>query len=445
MVAASFRNGRCPFARRLKDEFRLILEMPKMRTLNSMLICLLVAVGAAQPAFAQESSPTVWTNDKGNTLEAEFVRLTENAVVLKRDGKEVSVPLKSLSIDSHYQAIKLANPEAFSKPVPKAEIKVEVPALELPKLEFTAEQILKSPFPQNASVDKFLEIQFRELSAGNFVVLWHALPPKLQADVEEVIVKGHQVVGPATVKQVQILLRDLEIVVRDKKEFIFGLPEVAGLGQFKTQLEKAWPLLEGTVSALARPDNWQPNNFQTGQVASWFAKLNMALAPHILAGFEFAKQVAPPGAVSSLMNVDYQVVSQTANTAEVEFRLGSQPPKKKSLQKVGNIWIDVKEVTDGRKSLEAVKARLAQGAGQELAVAKTALPGLIAAVGGLARANTQEEFNEAVGLLRDMTQGFAKNLGVGAMGGPANSGPGNPGPANQGTGGRRRMSEVQGG
>ncbi len=413
-----------------------------MRIQNQILVCLLIAVWIAHHGSAQESPPTVWTNDKGSALEADFVRMTEDAVVLKlkRDGKEVSVPLTSLSIDSHFQAVKLANPDAFSKPIPKAEIKVAEPELELPKLEFTAEQILKSPFPQNASIDQFIEIVQRELAAGNFLVSWHAMPPKMQTDVEEIIVKGHQVIGPSTVKQVQILLRDLNTIVRDKKEFIFGLPEVSSAAGLKLQLQQQWPLIEGLITALAQEENWQPNNFQPGQVAPWLAKLNMALAPSVLAGLESAKQNLPPGAINSPLDMNYQVLSQTATTAEVEITRGKTPPAKKSFQKVGNVWIDTQEATDFRKAVDAAKAKLAQGAPPELVMARTALTGVIAAVGGLARANTQEEFNEAVGLLRDMTKGLAQNVGLGAPGGLGAGGPPNQGPA-----GRRRPGDMQGG
>ncbi len=119
------------------------------------------------------------------------------------------------------QAVKLGNPAAFSKPVPKAEIETVV-TFKLPELNLSMNEMLKSPFTTGTSIEQFLAIVKREVAAGNFMVAWHALPPKIQADSQEVLVKAFAVVGPSTIKQIQILLRDLNTIVQEKKEFIFN-------------------------------------------------------------------------------------------------------------------------------------------------------------------------------------------------------------------------------
>jgi hypothetical protein len=173
------------------------------------------------------------------------------------DGREAKVGLSSLSLDSHLQAVKLANPAAFSKPLPKAEIKQEI-KVEIPELSLNVDEMLRSPFPSNPTIEQFLDILQREHAAGNFFVDWHAIPPKMQSDIEDLVVKSVEVVGPTTVNQIRILLRDLNTIVQDKQEFILAHPMVASQPQLVAQLEKHWPLLTGTVGAFTQEGPVEP-------------------------------------------------------------------------------------------------------------------------------------------------------------------------------------------
>ena len=105
-----------------------------------------------------EPAPTTWTNDKGVPIEAEFVKMTDEGVVLRfaPDGREAAVPINRLSIDSIYQAVRLANPSAFSKPVPKAEVIPEGPVL--PEFNMTVEDLLQNPYSESTSLEDYLEI-----------------------------------------------------------------------------------------------------------------------------------------------------------------------------------------------------------------------------------------------------------------------------------------------
>jgi hypothetical protein len=378
---------------------------------------------SGQPAEeADQPAPTTWTSNKGLAVEAEFVRMTDEAVVLKmkRDGKEATVPLASLSIESIYQAVRLANPEAFSKPVPKAEVKPEI-TIELPQLNLDVNELLKSPFASNTDIQRFLQILERAPQEGNFLVAWHALPPKMQADIEELIVKGYQVLGPTTVKQIQMLLHDLDKVLRDKQQFIKGLPQIQANPLVAEQIDQNLPLLASFVAGLAKDEHWQSSNFQTGSVPRWLANLNVDLAPAVLAAIEALKANLPEGIASTIGNPSFNIVSQKADSAEVEVSLPGRPPQKSTFQKVGNIWINVPQMNQLRVNLDAAKEKLASGATQEVGLLRTSLGGIIAVVGGLARANTQAEFEEAVNQLQAIGEGLNQSLGLQSAG---NSPPG---------------------
>ena len=351
--------------------------------------------------------------------------MTDDAVVLKikRDGKEATVPLTSLSIDSIYQAVRLANPEAFAKPVPKAEVKPKF-TLELPEFNLTVEDLLKSPFTSPTSIEQFLQTLERLPKEGNFISGWHALPPKMQTDVEDLIVKGHQVLGTATVKQMQILLNDLNTILNEKQQYILGVPAIAANPLFTEELEKNLLLAGMLFEGLAQEQHWQPSNFQKGNVTRWMAQLNVDLAPVILASMEAFSSQLPPGLPNPMAATNFNIVSQTADTAEVEVNNPMLPQATKmSYQKVGNIWINVPAMNQMRESIDAANAKLATGATQEVGMIKTTLSGIIAAVGGLARANSQEEFNQAVELLQTIGAGLGSSMNLGAGAGRPN-GPG---------------------
>ncbi len=379
------------------------------------------SASTAQVPDAEQPAPTTWASNKGVEVEADFVRMTDDAVVLKlkRDGKETTVPLTALSINSIYQAVRLANPEGFSKPVPKAEIKPKV-TFNLPELNLSVEELLKSPFLGNTSIEQFLQTVDRLPREGNFVSAWHAMPPKMQTDVEDLIVKGHQVLGPATVKQVQILLTDLNTVLRDKQSYIMALPEVTSNALTAEALEKNLPLMAKLVDGLAKEQHWQPSNFQKGNVPRWLAQLNVDLAPVMMAAIEAGSASLPPGVPNPLAPNTYNILSQTADSAEVEMTNTTGQTVKMSFQKAGNIWINVPVMNQLRESLDAAKAKLATGAPQEVGMIRTSLSGIIAAVGGLARANSQEEFDQAVALLRTIGGGLSQSIGFNTAG-PTNA------------------------
>lgn len=54
------------------------------------------------------SGPLPWTNTDGKTIEAEFIRLDGRSVVIRKDGKQFTIPLAKLSPESRKQALDLA-------------------------------------------------------------------------------------------------------------------------------------------------------------------------------------------------------------------------------------------------------------------------------------------------------------------------------------------------
>ncbi|MCA9181245.1 MAG: hypothetical protein KDA51_07320, partial [Planctomycetales bacterium] len=274
---------------------------------SSLLLSPLAAQDTANSTAAIEPAPTTWTNDKGVVIEAEFVSMTDEGVVLRlsRDGREAAVPLTKLSIDSIYQAVRLSNPQEFSKPVPKALVKPEGP--ELPDLHLTIEDLLQNPYKNGTTIEQFFETYARLPQEGNFFSLWHSLPPKMQVDIEDLIIAAYKQLGPSTIKQIQILLGDVNTIAADKKKFVLSLPEIADNPALLMGLDQAWPLVSSLANALAKDEHWQASNFEKGHVTRWLANLNLDLAPILLAADKTVSDSSGPSAIPLLAPAKYNI------------------------------------------------------------------------------------------------------------------------------------------
>ncbi len=140
--------------------------------------------------------------------------------------------------------------------------------------------------------------------------------------------------------------------------------------------------------------------------------------------------------VPPLEPAKYTIISQTAETAEVNVTRFQSPPVKTQYQKIGNIWIEVKAMNALRHSVDGAKEHMAQGAEQAVGAIRTGLSGIIAAAGGLARAETQEDFTQAVTLLRTMVGGMTQSMGLNAAPSDSENEP-ESGSQRSGRGGRR--------
>ncbi len=367
---------------------------------------------------AQEVNATkTWTSVDGKAIEADFVRLTDDGVVLrlKANGREAEVALSKLSIDSHLQAIKLGNPEAFSKPLPKA--KVEVEPLE-PSNVVDADASLESPFTGDESIDQFLDTLKQEYTGGNYFVLWHCIPLPLQADIEDLAVKAMAKVGTAPIAQIRTLMKDAKTVVWEKEKFVFGNPLVAGNPQVANALKEQWPLIREYVASLANDELWQRENFEKGKIVPWAAKLMAAFGQH-----HDSLDKATGGKQNAALDAMFKVTKQTATSAELEFNAEGQPPQKLKAEKLPKVWIVTTWMAELRKAVDQGLAQIdaapdvsgpIQGA-----LAFTVAPALTA----LKNAQSQEEFDLAISNIQAILSSFTPpGAGGSAGGGPTLSG-----------------------
>jgi hypothetical protein len=354
------------------------------------------------------------------TIEAEFVRLDEAAVVIKKDGKEIAVPLAKLSLNSHLQALKLAKPEAYSKPAPK--IIVGLP----PTAE--SEKLLVSPFPANPTIEQFLDTVIAEFEAKNTMVLWHALTPEMQTDVEDIISSSIEAGGSGFLVQVRSLMKQLGTLMTEKQQFFLASPAIAG----KPEMQQQITALGAFTSALAEKQVWDSENFKPGKVAPWLAAVNEKAGPSsftLLFERPFTQMFPGVSMRDTKKALAYKVVSQEGDNAEVQFlnpalspmvadpqtgqRRPSKDGRKLAFVRVADKWLPKSMVDTWSAGVLEAKSDLAQA----MPLARTALAGVIPVVSSLNNARTPQEFNLAVQQIGGLMGGNAQAGGYASGGG----------------------------
>lgn len=378
----------------------------------SLCLALLAVPAAAQPAKLK------WTdNTEKTTIEAEFVRMAEGAVILKRDGKEISVPLAKLSMGSHLQALKLAKPDAYSKAPTKASAGIEQTAESTRLLN-------ESPFAENQTIEQFLETIGTELQNGNGTVFWHALTPEMQADVEDLVVTAVDAGGKGMMVQVRSLMKNVGTLVREKKSFILAYPLIASNQQAAKDLERSWPEISEVVEAITDKSNWDSANFKAGNVGPWVAGLSAKLGKPYYNAVDLTMRSVHKAPLDELLS--YKIISKTDKSATIQLILSpgkdpktGQAPKPLpspplELLNVSGKWLPKDLVENWKSSIASAKPQLES----EMPKVSAGLSFVIPLVSSLANAKSQQEFNQALqGIMEPIMATLGPNGLAGMQGG----------------------------
>ncbi len=384
-------------------------------------LSLCAVLGSSSLAEAQPPKQK-WTSSAGAVIEAEFVRLDAGAVLVKKDGKEISVPLAKLSMESHLQALKLAKPGAYAKPAPKAVVGLEQTA-ESTKL------LNESPFAADQTIEQCLDTLGAEIQAGNATAMWHMLTPEMQADVEDVVVSAVNAGGKGMLVQLRALMKHVATIVHDKKTFIISSPIVASNQKMARDLQLNWDQLVVFTDAMTDKANWDSANFKAGNVGPWMAALTSKLGKAtVTMNAMAAKSGLPTSDLKKL--VAYKIVSKSDDSAIVQSLYAPPPvmnpqtrqmmqpklPQPVEWVKVSGKWLPKELVDNWKDGVVLTKSQL------DL-VMPSVSGGLAVAIpiaSSLANAKTQQEFNAALqqvlAPIMNMRSGMGGQNGMAGMG-----------------------------
>lgn len=340
-----------------------------------LLLCL--ALGLSHQVAAQELLE--WTNPEGKSVTGEFIQMDKNSVKIRNDsGREIEIPLSSLSFESHLQALKLAKPEEFSKELVKAPEAIEPVAL---STSAPLGSITESPFGEDTTIDEFIRIAVGEWKRGNNFVVWHMLPPRMQQDLQQLVFKNLQAFGPEGLNQMRSAVSLMASLASKKRDWIIesDLAALFPVQGDSPEAKEQWPVMVGMLEKASDRSLWQPENFQGQSLTPWFASVSELLA--------YVKELN-----GDLNEVSANVVSQSAERAEVEVTFGSMEPVTYQFQKVGNIWVVPEIMNELRANLDQQLSD--QGGSQMTSLIGTILPVAIATLTKLDQSKTRNDFDK---------------------------------------------------
>ncbi|MFO0922904.1 MAG: hypothetical protein U0905_10515 [Pirellulales bacterium] len=113
-----------------------------------------------------------------------------------------------------------------------------------------------SKFSSNATA-QFVDQVVQELKKDNPLVLWDALPPKYQQDVEQLLTTASTKLDPGTFRTIRLTRDNLIKVLRTKKSLFVEMFKAEATtridGYF--QILRSWPGIVGSLFGTRNPNS----------------------------------------------------------------------------------------------------------------------------------------------------------------------------------------------
>ena len=360
----------------------------------------------ASTALAQDRPQALegWTDSTGEkTLSAEFVKLESvNLTLRKADGKEIVLPLNKLDDKSRLKARAMAR-NGGRAPLAKSTEPVS--------------------FPSNPTAQEFMDIVVREFKNENPMVMWDALPASKQKQVQEVVNLASSRVEQRTMNLIKKFRADLLSALRSKKQFVLNSSALPIPPDQKVVLTKSYDSIVAMLEAFL-PVEWLDASYL--QQAELRDVLSSYVHNMVLKGKDVEKSLPSNSPFKSMFNrmpAEAKVESVSATEAMITIALpgGPENPPKFIL-------------SEGRWLPEDLLANWDQTMGQAAGVLGKLDPkvihqsvgqGLIFAnglLGSISSAESQQEFDEAIGQLIGMAQ-MIPGMAGGALAPPPGKAP----------------------
>lgn len=255
------------------------------------------------------------------------------------------------------------------------------------------------------------------LADGNPRGFWDALPPSYQNDVNSLVQESADAVDPVMWDKGFRLTTRLAGVLRDKKEFIFATPMMAGVPQ-KDQAMANWDSVLSLVDTIISSDISSRDRLKQFDGGHFLATTGAGLMANLSALSSLTPEDKWTASMDVLRGAQAKLLSENNGVATVEVTAKDTNQVSKFVQ-VENRWVPEdlakdwsKNITEARKSMEKMKAER-----EQTSMGATMVMGMVEGVlSQFENAGTQEEFNAAVMQVMQMAGGMGGGMGPGGPG-----------------------------
>ncbi|WP_146523441.1 hypothetical protein [Stieleria varia] len=336
-----------------------------------------------------------WTALGGTkTIDAKMIGLWGDSVVLQLDGgRRVTVNLLNLQAESRIQAQELARKQVTFRETIVGEIKsaaeeAAAPApTPLPEPPPAATYV---PFKSGMSVIDQLEWSKQQQQAGHIIAAFDALPPKYQADIEQLAKTAAAKIDAATLQSIISSIHQIGDVIVTKQRWVFSHPRFAAMEDGSADAIKEMLLpVAGLIRVGLDPKAFDLAAFQSTPFRSWLMQRDQAMAPYIAELNELS------GAANLL---SFQLKGEKDGVATVEVTMGTVKTLVQFIAVDGH-WVEKASADEWDKSISEQTQQLADTPnGSYLAGGMTSMiPDLITPmVNPMAQATTAEEMHVAM-------------------------------------------------
>ena len=258
-----------------------------------------------------------------------------------------------------------------------------------------------------------------EVIAGNYSILWHAMPTSYQTDINAIARLAGSKVDPEIYDKSFGLFGRFAEVADKQKLFILNTSLVGEQpAEQIAEIEAAWPSIIGFVKTIVNSSISSSAGLEAfdGQVFSEQTLPALFKYSNDLAAI--SNEESPFG---SLEFGSLKTVESTDTTAVLEITFANGGVETKGLTKIENRWVPTEIAINWSTEMAAAKKQLEAISYEEIAKYKSQLMGIITMLDGiltqLNTAETQEQFDQAlqgamipIGLL--MMQSMGEGIGT---------------------------------
>jgi hypothetical protein len=363
-----------------------------------------------------------WVDNTGKfKVDAEFVRIDGTQVVLKRtDGKEIKIPFDRLSPESlkQAQAMGKGSDAAASTTASSAGASGSTPI---------------TRFPADADAKTFVDMVRDGLQAGNTIVIWDALPPNYQKDIEGVVTAFAKRLDSRTFDMVRKTRNTVIDILKKQKTFILNSSVLQIPSEAKADIERSYPQGVAVLESYLAKELLDGKRLQKGDLRSlldpYFRNIQTSAEAVVdsLPDNNPMKEEIKRLEAFGVGGFPYEVKQISATKAEITFQpppgapSGNPPPV--SLTLAEGRWLPTDMVSGWESGMQQAKAMIGfmnpdmihQGVSSFLFL-------LNAPLNNLKNSKTQEDFDRNLQELQNILQ-----QSVPMPGGPGFGPPGGPG------------------
>lgn len=396
-------------------------------------VVFLLSVTMVAPCWAQDRAKQ-WVDSTGkHKVEAEFVRLDGNQVVLKRlDGKEIKIPFDRLSPESVVQAQRMGSGGKNSKPSSSSSNSSEVASGS--KVGGASSY---TQFPDDLDGKAFVDLVYGELNEGRTIVLWDALPASMQKDVESLVAAFAKRVDSRTFDILRKTRNNLVEILKKQQRFILNSSVIGIPSDQAAVIDASYPSAVALFESVMAKDLFDGKRLQKGDMRGllepYFQNINSAgekLVESLPEGhpMRLEYQKAKRFGVAA---GNYTVTQDSSTQVSVVTTNPSAPPEMGNvtmlLTLVDGRWLPKDMVANWESGMQQAKFLTSMMKPDDIHTSVTgALFVVNAPLNNLKNAKTQEEFDRTLKELEAIFKGMAGGAMAGGPGGFAPPGGGPP-------------------